>query len=48
MSLTKRAAAGRALVAGGWPVSQLWLFWVAPLLGAVLAGAVYRRVFEEK
>jgi len=29
---------------GGWALSQLWLFWVAPLFGAVLAGVVYRWV----
>jgi aquaporin Z len=27
-------------------VSQLWLFWFAPIVGAVLAGAVYKSVFE--
>jgi len=31
-----------ALFAGGWAIDQLWLFWVAPILGAVLAGFVYR------
>jgi aquaporin Z len=32
---------GPALFVGGWAVSQLWLFVVAPLLGAMLAAAVY-------
>ena len=31
-----------ALFAGGWALSQLWLFWVAPIVGALLAGFVYR------
>jgi len=31
-----------ALFAGGWALSQLWLFWVAPIAGAVLAGLVSR------
>ncbi|MGQ7246198.1 aquaporin Z [Halomonas sp. V046] len=31
-----------ALYAGGWAVSQLWLFWVAPILGAILGAFVYR------
>ncbi len=33
-----------ALFAGGWAIGQLWLFWVAPVIGAVLAGIVYRWV----
>jgi aquaporin Z len=33
---------GPALIVGGWALAQLWLFWVAPLLGAVLAGFAYR------
>jgi len=31
-----------ALFAGDWAISQLWLFWVAPIIGAFLAGTVYR------
>ncbi|MCD2451213.1 aquaporin Z [Methylicorpusculum oleiharenae] len=31
-----------AIFAGDWALSQLWLFWVAPILGALLAGVVYR------
>jgi aquaporin Z len=30
-----------ALLAGGWAIEQLWLFWVAPILGALVAGALY-------
>jgi aquaporin Z len=33
---------GPALISGGWALDQLWLFWLAPLCGAVLAGIVYR------
>jgi len=32
---------------GGWALSQLWLFWVAPIAGAAIAGVVYS-VFETK
>ena len=35
---------GPALFVGGWALSQLWLFWVAPLLGAATACVVYRLV----
>ncbi len=37
-----------ALFVGGWALSQLWLFWLAPLAGALAAGAFYRTVFEER
>ena len=33
-----------ALIAGGWAISQLWLFWVAPLAGGLLGAAIYRFV----
>jgi aquaporin Z len=33
---------GPALIVGGWAIAQLWLFWVAPILGAVIAGGVWR------
>jgi aquaporin Z len=41
-SVNPARSTGPALIVGGWAVAQLWLFWVAPLLGAGLAGAVYR------
>jgi len=37
-----------ALFAGGWAVSQLWLFWVAPIVGGLLGAAVYRIIAKEK
>jgi len=33
---------GPAILVGGWALSQLWLFWVAPVVGAAVAGVVYR------
>jgi aquaporin Z len=38
------ARTGPALFCGGWAIGQLWLFWLAPLIGAALAGLVYRWV----
>ena len=37
-----------ALFVGDWAISQLWLFWVAPIVGAALAGVVYKALFSEK
>jgi len=31
-----------ALFVGGWAIGQLWLFWVAPILGALGAGAIFK------
>src|SRR5262249_52269829 len=36
-----------ALLVGGWALAQLWLFWIAPLVGAAIAGVVYPAVAEE-
>jgi aquaporin Z len=41
-SVNPARSTGPALVVGDWALGQLWLFWVAPLAGAVLAGVVYR------
>lgn len=42
-SVNPARSLGPALFVGGWAIEQLWLFWVAPLAGAVLAGVVYPR-----
>ena len=47
-SVNPARSTGPALIVGGWALQQLWLFWVAPIVGAVLAGGVYRAVFDEK
>jgi aquaporin Z len=31
----------------GWALGQLWVFWVAPIVGAILAGIIYSRLFRE-
>jgi len=41
-SVNPARSTGVALFQGGWAVSQLWLFWLAPIVGAILAGIVYR------
>ncbi len=46
-SVNPARSTGPALFVGGWAIGQLWLFWVAPLLGASLAGLVYRWVGNE-
>jgi len=40
-SVNPARSTGPALFAGGWAISQLWLFWLAPIVGAALAGVVY-------
>ncbi len=41
-SVNPARSTGPALIVGGWALQQLWFFWVAPLLGALIAGVVYR------
>lgn len=41
LSVNPARSTGPALFVGGWAVQQLWLFWLAPLAGAALAGVVY-------
>ena len=41
-SVNPARSTGPALFVGGWALSQLWLFWVAPIAGAILAGGTYR------
>ena len=47
-SVNPARSTGPAIFLGGWALSQLWLFWVAPIVGAVVAGVVYRGVFAEE
>lgn len=41
-SVNPARSTGPALFVGDWAVSQLWLFWLAPIVGAILAGLLYR------
>jgi aquaporin Z len=45
-SVNPARSTGPALFVGGWALQQLWLFWIAPIVGAMLAGFAYRSVFE--
>jgi aquaporin Z len=47
-SVNPARSTGPALMVGGWALAQLWLFWVAPLIGAALAGATYRWLGGER
>ena len=47
-SVNPARSTGPALFVGGWALSQLWLFWIAPLLGAAVAGVLYRFVSGER
>jgi aquaporin Z len=46
-SVNPARSTGPALFVGGWALGQLWLFWIAPLLGGVLGGVSYRWLSEE-
>ncbi len=46
-SVNPARSTGPAIFADGWAISQLWLFWLAPLIGAVVAGLAYRAMFQE-
>jgi aquaporin Z len=41
LSVNPARSTGPAIVVGGWALGQLWLFWVAPIVGAAVAGYVY-------
>jgi aquaporin Z len=46
LSVNPARSTGPALFVGGWALEQLWLFWVAPLVGALLSGFAYRALAE--
>ena len=47
-SVNPARSTSQALIAGGWAIDQLWLFWVAPIAGAILAGIVYKMLSPEE
>ena len=46
-SVNPARSTGVAIFQGDWAISQLWLFWLAPIIGAILAGIVYRWLENE-
>jgi len=48
LSVNPARSTGPALFVGGWALGQLWLFWLAPIVGAALAGVVYPLVAADK
>ncbi len=47
LSVNPARSTGPALFVGGWAMAQLWLFWVAPIIGGAIGGAVYGMFAEE-
>jgi aquaporin Z len=47
-SVNPARSTGPALIVGGWAIAQLWMFWVAPIVGAVIGGVVYRWIGREQ
>jgi aquaporin Z len=45
-SVNPARSTGPAVFVGGWAIGQLWLFWVAPIIGAAAAGALSRTIFD--
>lgn len=46
-SVNPARSTSQAIFAGDWAVGQLWLFWLAPIIGAILAGLVYKFIASE-
>ena len=47
-SVNPARSTGQALFAQGWALGQLWLFWVAPLIGGILGGLLYNGLFSKE
>jgi aquaporin Z len=46
LSVNPARSTGPAVFVGGWAIAQLWLFWVAPIIGGTIGGVLYCRIFE--
>jgi aquaporin Z len=47
LSVNPARSTGPAIFVGGWALQQLWMFWVAPLIGGALGGGIYHALFDE-
>lgn len=47
-SVNPARSTGPAIFVGGWALAQLWLFWIAPIIGGILGGTIYRALFSEE
>jgi aquaporin Z len=47
-SVNPARSTGPAIFAGGWALQQLWMFWVAPLIGGTIGGVIYNTLFGAK
>jgi aquaporin Z len=47
LSVNPARSTGPAVFVGGWAIEQLWLFWIAPIVGALVAGLVYPMLAQE-
>lgn len=47
-SVNPARSTGPALFVGGWALQQLWLFWVAPIVGAIIAGVAHKSLFGDE
>lgn len=45
LSVNPARSTGPAVFVGGWALTQLWMFWVAPLIGGIIGGVVYKTLF---
>jgi aquaporin Z len=47
-SVNPARSTGQALFVGGWAIQQLWLFWVAPIVGGLIGGVIHKALLAEK
>ena len=48
LSVNPARSTGPAIFVGEWAIAELWLFWVAPIIGGILGGTLYAQVFESR